>query len=82
MESIFLYIKNHLIFFKFSALFINLIGACLLFFSVKKDKRMLFDDPSGKKYYPVATLDETKAKLGIFLIIIGIFINILIQLSQ
>jgi len=78
MDLIFIYIKNYLKIIIFFALLFNLFGALLLFFSIKKDDRMLFDDKSGKKYNPIAVLEISKAKWGILFIFISVLINMLI----
>jgi hypothetical protein len=53
----------------FLALLFNLIGAFLLFISIKKDDRIPFDNEDSKKNIPVAKIETSKAKLGIFLLL-------------
>lgn len=55
---------------------LNLIGACVLYRSVKSYQDY-YQQPGQEKSYPIAVLDKGLAKKGICFIIVGIIFQLL-----
>lgn len=60
---------------------LNLIGACILYCSVKSYPEY-YQQPGQEKSYPIAVLDKGLAKKGICFIIAGIIFQLLVVFTK